>query len=90
MCMQFYWGELHVRNLYIIGASLSEPHIDEKNGRNLHIYIYIWYIRHPRAADINVQQYAIISRGRIGKFGDFSSGHASMPRVPASLAGHTL
>ena len=28
---------------YIIGASLSEPHIDELNVRNP--YIYIWYVR---------------------------------------------
>ena len=74
----------------VIRASLSEPHIyrsiyvglvqarlDELNGRNLHVHMYVyWYVRHPRAADINVQQCAIISRGRIGKFGDFSSGHA--------------
>ena len=31
-----------------IGASLSEPHIDEKYMRDS--YIYIWYVRHPRAA----------------------------------------
>ena len=40
--------------LYIIGASLSEPHIDETFMRELFIYIYIyicmyvWYDRHPR------------------------------------------
>ena len=50
-----------------IGASLSEPHIDELNVCNLslflslslslslyiYIYIYIlWYVRHPRATII--------------------------------------
>ena len=34
-------SELIPCNLYIIGASLSEPHIDELNVRNLYIYIYI-------------------------------------------------
>ena len=27
-----------------IGASLSEPHTSESNGRIFHIYIYIYYI----------------------------------------------
>ena len=35
----------------IIGASLSEPHIDELNVRNLYI---LWYVRHPRAAICNI------------------------------------
>ena len=42
----------------IIGASLSQPHIngsgsphiDEKYMRDSYIYIYMWYVRHPRAA----------------------------------------
>ena len=40
----------------IIGASLSEPHIDELHVRNLYIIMYydnIWYVRHPRAAIYN-------------------------------------
>ena len=34
----------------IIGASLSEPHIDEKYMREsyIYIYIYMWYVRHAR------------------------------------------
>ena len=36
-------------NFYIIGASLSEPHIDGTAGR-FHILWYVWYDRHPRAA----------------------------------------
>ena len=56
----------------IIGASLSEPHIDELHVRNLYIYVlcimyYIWYVRHPRAAIYNVQQLAIYSGGRMKK-----------------------
>ena len=30
--------------------SNAEPHIDEKYMRDSYIYIYIWYVRHPRAA----------------------------------------
>ena len=56
---------------YIIGASLSEPHIDELNVRNLYMYIFmyciLWYVRHPRAAIYNVQQLAIYSGGRMKK-----------------------
>ena len=39
-----------VRIVNIIGASLSEPHIDETFMRELfiYIYIYVWYDRHPR------------------------------------------
>ena len=33
----------------IIGASLSEPHIDGTAGR-FHILTLLWYDRHPRAA----------------------------------------
>ena len=52
----------------LIGASLSEPHIDELHVRNLYIYYYgIWYVRHPRAAIYNVQQLAIYSGGRMKK-----------------------
>ena len=55
----------------IIGASLSEPHIDELHVRNLYIIIIyydnIWYVRHPRAAVYNVQQLAIYSGGRMKK-----------------------
>ena len=32
----------------VIGASLSEPHIDEKYMRES--YMFVWYVRHPRAA----------------------------------------
>ena len=41
--------------IVLVGASLSEPHIDEMNVRNLYImyYDYIWYVRHPRAAIYN-------------------------------------
>ena len=36
----------------VIGASLSEPHINGTAVRNpyiyiIHIYIYIWYVGHP-------------------------------------------
>ena len=47
-------GKIFVQRKFsvIIGASLSEPHIDEKHMRELFIYIYIymyvWYDRHPR------------------------------------------
>ena len=52
---------------FIIGASLSEPHIDELNVRNLSIYILLWYVCHPRAAIYIVQQLAIYSGGRMKK-----------------------
>ena len=45
----------------VIGASLSEPHIDELNVRNPYIIIYVWYVRHPRAAIEIVQEYEIYS-----------------------------
>ena len=35
-------------SLVFIGASLSEPHIDEKYMRES--YMFVWYVRHPRAA----------------------------------------
>ena len=71
----------------VIGASLSEPHIDELNVHNLHIILLLlllWYVRrHHRAADVNVQQY---SRGRMSKFGELRRGHAPMPRAPCQCA----
>ena len=55
--------------LCIIGASLSEPHIDELNVRNLYIYVgtYVSNLFHPRAAIYIVQQLAIYSGGRMKK-----------------------
>ena len=32
----------HSKSCTVIGASLSEPHIDETNARNPYIYIYIY------------------------------------------------
>ena len=46
-------------NEAIIGASLSEPHIDELNVRNL--YIIIMVLRHPRTTVEIVQVYVIYS-----------------------------
>ena len=44
----------------IIGASLSEPHIDEMNARNPYImFIYVWYVRHARTAIDIVQRCAV-------------------------------
>ena len=46
----------------IIGASLSEPHIDETNARNPYIIIiilYVWYVRHARTAIDIVQRCAV-------------------------------
>ena len=52
----------------IIGASLSEPHIDELNVRNLLLLLLLllWYVRHPRAAIEIVQEYAIYSNTTYG------------------------
>ena len=61
----YYWGEperaphrrvARSQSIYIciIGASLSEPHIDELNVRNLYMYVILWYVRHPRAAICNI------------------------------------
>ena len=55
-----YWASLSE----LIGASLSETHIDKLNVRNLYI---LWYVRHPRAAIYIVQQLAIYSGGRMKK-----------------------
>ena len=48
----------------MIGASLSEPHIDETNARNPYIMfiiiiIYVWYVRHARTAIDIVQRCAV-------------------------------
>ena len=49
----------------IIGASLSEPHIDDANARNPYIImfiiiiIYVWYVRHARTAIDIVQRCAV-------------------------------
>ena len=48
----------------VIGASLSEPHIDEMNARNPYIiiiimFIYVWYVRHARTAIDIVQRCAV-------------------------------
>ena len=49
----------------IIGASLSEPHIDESNARNpyiimfMFIILYVWYVRHARTAIDIVQRCAV-------------------------------
>ena len=54
----------------IVGASLSEPHIDELNVRNLYIIIIIMVVRPSparRAAIYIVQQLAIYSGGRMKK-----------------------
>ena len=41
-----------VWEILVVGASLSEPHIDETNARNPYIMfiIYVWYVRHARTA----------------------------------------
>ena len=49
----------------VIGASLSEPHIDEVNARNpyiimfMFIIIYVWYVRHARTA-IDIVQRCVV------------------------------
>ena len=47
----------------VIGASLSEPHIDETNARNPYIMfiiiLYVWYVRHARTAIDIVQRCAV-------------------------------
>ena len=45
----------------LVGASLSEPHMDELNVRNVYIIIYVWYVRHLRAAIYIVQSARYIS-----------------------------
>ena len=49
----------------VIGASLSEPHIDELNVRNL--YIIIMVRPSPARRHIHCMQCAIYSRGRMKK-----------------------
>ena len=56
--MYFRWHMIRLNDL--IGASLSEPHIDELHVRNLYIMIYVWYVRHPRAAIYNVQPIRVL------------------------------
>ena len=41
-------SQQHLVFYNIIGASLSEPHIDEKYMRES--YMFVWYVRHPCAA----------------------------------------
>ena len=55
--------------MYVIGASLIEPHIDDVNVREIqciymHNYMYVWYVRYQRAAIriVIVQQCAVYSR----------------------------
>ena len=54
---------VHTSCIYqLIGASLSEPHIDETNARNpyiMFIIIYVWYVRHARTAIDIVQRCAV-------------------------------
>ena len=51
----------------LIGASLSEPHMNEM-GVHENIYIGIWYVRHPRAAIIHsVCKCAIYCKHHIDK-----------------------
>ena len=45
--------------MYVIGASLSEPHIDDVNVRE---YLYIWFDRHPCCA-AHIQY--IVARSKI-------------------------
>ena len=67
----------------IIGASLSEPHIDELNVRNLYIMYgtYVSNLFHPRAAIYIVQQLAIYSGGRMKKLL-----HSPVPRAQSLLS----
>ena len=44
----------------VIGASLSERHINEKYVCESYVYIIIWYVRHPRAALYKTYRYVII------------------------------
>ena len=59
-CLEFLWS---LWSLYIIGASLSEPHIDDINARNPYIMfiiiLYVWYVRHARTAIDIVQRCAV-------------------------------
>ena len=52
---------------HLVGASLSEPHIDEYNVHNICMFVclYVWYVRHLCAAIDNVLcAIQISSRGR--------------------------
>ena len=55
-----YYSAFTVCELLIIGASLSEPHIDGTTARlNICIY-YIWYDCHPRATLGRIGVYAAL------------------------------
>ena len=59
---QYYELYLCMYYVCIIGASLSEPHIDETNARNpynMFMFIYVWYVRHARTAIDIVQRCAV-------------------------------
>ena len=68
-CSQSIYVYIYFIGASLIGASLSEPHIDELNVRNLYImYYYICMVRpSPARRYIHCTQCAIYSGGRMKK-----------------------